>query len=81
MLSRETVLVLTAEELQAVVDVLNNDVYEEDGDKLLTSEEVMSTPALSGFILDCLEEDSDVKHDPDEVWNMDGFDGWMDCRS
>ena len=65
--------------LKSIVETLNNDVYEEDGDKELTVEEVLATPELLKYICEGAVEEDGI-HDPEEIWNMDGWADWKDHR-
>ena len=72
--------IVTEEEVRGIVDVLNSDVYKEDGEEELTFEEVRDNPNLLEYICTSYVEGNDGSGDVDEIWNMDGFCDWKEYR-
>ena len=72
--------IVTEEEVKGIIEVLNDDVYEEDDEEELTFEEVKDNPSLLEYICTCYVECDNGSGDVDEIWNMDGFCDWKDYR-
>ena len=73
---------VSAEQLESFVKTLNNDVDVDEGEELLTVEEVKQNQELLTYICkNAIEEGiEEVASDPEEFWNMDGWCEWTEYR-
>lgn len=71
-------IAVTEAVLEDIVGTINRDIYVEDGDVLVTVEEVKAKPKMLKYL--CQRAAEGGLYDIEEVWNSDGFCDFADYR-